>query len=128
MRNGARVAAVLTLLACAPGARAADPATVYNDYASDKVLSCNYSRADLQAVLNDATLSQYGDPYTLVGLKLAVRKQLAGACKQAVAGEGKGDGDGASQDGRLRLLGVGLLLLVLATAGWAVRRGFSGRQ
>jgi hypothetical protein len=125
MRSRVSLAAVLSLLVCAPGARAADPAAVYSDYAQDRVLSCDHSRADLQAVLNDASLNQYGDPYTLVGLKVAVRKQLAGGCKQAVERERDGDG---REDGRLRILGAGLLLVALATAGWAVRRSFMGRQ
>ena len=123
MRNRVRVIIVLAILVCAPAAVAADPASVYSDYAEDRVLSCNHSRADLQAALNDATLNQYGDPYTLIGLKLAVRKQLAGSCRRA--GERAG---GGGRDGRLRLLGAGLLLLALGTAGWAARGAFNRRR
>jgi hypothetical protein len=123
MRNRFRAVIVLAVLACVPTAVAADPASVYSDYADDRVLSCDHSRADLEAALNDATLNQYGDPYTLIGLKLAVRKQLAGSCRQA--GE-RADDDGP--DRRLRLLGAGLLLLALGTAGWAARGAFNRRR
>jgi len=67
------------------GARAA-PASVYEDYVTDKALSCKHTRADLEATLNDAAISQYGDPYTLAGLKAAIRKQLAGSCGRLPAG------------------------------------------
>jgi hypothetical protein len=124
MRCIASVAAVMVVLAWAAAAAAGDPAVVYNDYAQDRQLSCTHSREDLKSVLTDATLNQYGDPYTLIGLKLAVRRQLAGSCKTAA---GKAD-DNGSRDGRMRLLGASLLLLTLGTAGWAARRSFSGRK
>ena len=83
MRGWARAAAVLAALAFAPGAAATNPVvSLYNDFAQDGVLSC-HSRADLRAVLTDATVQQYGDPYTLIGLKLAARKQLAGGCRHS---------------------------------------------
>jgi hypothetical protein len=86
------MATFVAVWACAPGiARAGGgPGAVYNDYARDGVLSCNHSRADLVAVLRSGSLNQYGDPLTLAGLKLAVRKQLAGGCPR---------GDGARQNG-----------------------------
>jgi hypothetical protein len=126
VRNRVSVFVVLAALSCLPAASAENPSSVYSDYALDRKLSCDHSRADLQAVLSDATLNQYGDPYTLVGLKVAVRKQLAGTggCRLAVERER----DGGNENGSMRLLGASLLLLALGTAGWAARRAFSGRQ
>jgi len=66
-------------------AYAGGPGDVYNDYAADGKLSCNHSRADLRNVLRSGSLNQYGDPYTLAGLKLAVRRQLAGGCRGSSA-------------------------------------------
>jgi hypothetical protein len=54
---------------------------VYNDFAQDGKLSCNHSRGDLQAVLRSGLINQYGDPYTLARLKLAIRRRLAGGCR-----------------------------------------------
>jgi hypothetical protein len=74
---------VVAALVAAGAAVAADnPPGVYSDYATDGVLSCGHSRAALRGVLNDASIQQYGDPLTILGLKLAVRKQLAGGCRR----------------------------------------------
>jgi hypothetical protein len=75
-------AAVLVASACISSvANAGGPGAVYNDFAADGKLSCNHSRTDLLNVLRSGSLNQYGDPYTLAGLKLAVRRQLAGGCR-----------------------------------------------
>jgi hypothetical protein len=79
-------AAILVASAYVSGvAYAGGPGDVYNDFASDGKLSCNHSRADLRNVLRSGSLNQYGDPYTLAGLKLAVRRQLSGGCRQSSA-------------------------------------------
>jgi hypothetical protein len=80
-RTRASLAAIVAACVWAAGASAGGPGDVYNDYAADGVLSCNHSRADLVAAIRSGTLNQYGDPYTLAGLKLAARKQLAGGCR-----------------------------------------------
>jgi hypothetical protein len=85
MRQFTSALGVALALAFAPAAAADDPASVYSDYAEDGVLSCTHSKAALKGALRDARLNQYGDPYTLIGLRLAVRKQLAGGCRQATA-------------------------------------------
>jgi hypothetical protein len=116
-------------LAFAPTASASDPGAVYNDYARDHVLSCNHSRADLTAALRDATLNQYGDPYTLIGLERAIRKQLADGCGSensatrvlATGGESGSMGDGALA------LGAGLGLAAVGAGGWAARRALTGK-
>jgi hypothetical protein len=81
-RRASAVAAAVAL-GVVPAAAAGNPVpALYNDFASDGVLSC-HSKADLRAVLADATLQQYGDPSTMIGLKLAAHKQLAGGCGQS---------------------------------------------
>ena len=75
--------AAVAALGFVPAAAAGNPVpALYNDFASDGVLSC-HSKADLRAVLADATLQQYGDPSTMIGLKLAAHKQLAGGCRHS---------------------------------------------
>jgi hypothetical protein len=83
MRKWLSVAAVLAAGLVSAGTASADtPSDVYSDFAEDGALSCGHSRAALNGVLRDASIHQYGDPYTLLGLKLAVRKQLAGGCRR----------------------------------------------
>jgi hypothetical protein len=79
----ARAGVAVAALAFVPAAAAGNPVpALYNDFASDGVLSC-HSKADLRAVLADATLQQYGDPSTMIVLKLASHKQLAGGCRHS---------------------------------------------
>ena len=82
MRKLVSFAVILVALAAADFALADTPPAVYSDFAEDGVLSCGHSRSALKGVLNDASIHQYGDPLTLIGLKLAVRKQLAGGCRR----------------------------------------------
>jgi hypothetical protein len=82
MRRWASIGVLVAALIAADTAGAETPVDVYSDYAGDGVLSCGHSRAALKGVLNDASIYQYGDPFTMVGLKLAVRKQLAGSCRR----------------------------------------------
>ena len=82
MRRWASLAVVTAALVGAGAAFADNPPAVYSDYSQDGVLSCGHSRAALKGVLNDASFQQYGDPLTMLGLKLAVRKQLAGGCRR----------------------------------------------
>jgi hypothetical protein len=95
MRTRASLAAVVAAFAWAAGAYAGGPGDVYSDYAQDGRLSCNHSRADLEAVLHSGSLNQYGDPLTLARLKLAVREQLAGGCRHGKSGRGQ-TGTGAA--------------------------------
>src|ERR671937_1208718 len=84
MRVRTRLAAIVVAFACLTGvAYAGGPGDVYNDFAADGKLSCNHSRSDLRAVLRSGSINQYGDPYTLARLKLAIRRQLAGGCRAA---------------------------------------------
>lgn len=82
MRRWVSVGVALAALVAAGPARGDAPPDVYSDYAQDGVLSCGHSRAALKGVLSDASIYQYGDPLTFLGLKLAVRSQLAGGCRR----------------------------------------------
>jgi hypothetical protein len=82
MRKWSSLAIVFATLVLVVPALADTPPDVYNDYAADGVLDCSHSRSALEAALNDASIHQYGDPWTFIGLKLAIRKQLAAGCRR----------------------------------------------
>jgi hypothetical protein len=88
MRRSASAAAIVAVVATGAGAAYAGggPSAVYSDFAQDGRLSCDHSRADLNAALRSGTINQYGDPYTLAGMKLAIRRQLAGSCQRGQSG------------------------------------------
>jgi hypothetical protein len=98
------------------------PGRIYNDFARDGVLKCRYSKPELRAVLNDASLYQYGDPVRLNRLKLAIQRQLGGACASIVD-----DSSGVTQ-GWIVVIGSVLLLLTLGSGGWAARRALQTRR
>jgi hypothetical protein len=125
MRRLARAAIIsVGLWVAFVGAAAAQsgPGRIYSDFARDGVLECGYSKAELRAVLNDASLYQYGDPVRLNRLKLAIRRQLAGGCP-GTAGESSG-----GTQGWMVVIGGVLLLLTLGSGGWAARRAFQARR
>jgi hypothetical protein len=90
VRRFASAAAVALAAAIAAGGAAAGggPGGVYNDFVHDGKLSCNHSHADLEAALRSGTLNQYGDPYELARLRLAIRRQLAGGCRRGAGALG----------------------------------------
>jgi hypothetical protein len=108
-------AVVLAALWFAPAAAATDPARIYTDFGLDGKLSCKYSPKDLEAALHDATLNEYGDPYTIAGLKLAIRRQLAGSCSYAHKASG-------APRSRSILIGGSAFLVLLGAGGWLARR------
>jgi hypothetical protein len=109
--------AVVALWLAASGA-AADPSTIYADFAVDGRLSCEYSRADLHGALMGATMDQYGDPYTVAGLKKAIRRQLApGGCARRA-------GSASGFWWTTIVLGIPALLVFVA-GGWAARHARS---
>jgi hypothetical protein len=88
MRRSASAAAIVAVAATAAGAAHAGggPGAVHSDFGQDGSLSCNHSRSELVAALRSGTINQYGDPYTLTGMKLAIRRQLAGGCQKSQSG------------------------------------------
>jgi cobalamin biosynthesis Mg chelatase CobN len=96
MRTRVSLVAIVLAGAFAAAAYAGGGAgAVYSDFVQDGKLSCNHSRADLEAVLRSGTLNQYGDPLTLERLKLAVRKQLADGCRKQSASAATSPTNGA---------------------------------
>ena len=113
-RAGTCAALAVVALWVVPSAQAADPSTIYADFAVDGKLSCEYPRADLQGALLGATMDQYGDPYTVAGLKKAIRKQLApGGCARRVS-----SGSGFWWTWLVLVIPA---LVVFAAGGWAAR-------
>jgi hypothetical protein len=55
------------------------PIDVYLDFAGHGHLTKHYPNALLRAIVNDASLNQYGDPLLMMRLRRAARLQLAGA-------------------------------------------------
>jgi hypothetical protein len=55
------------------------PIDVYLDFAGNGHLTKHYPNALLRAIVNDASLNQYGDPLLMMRLRRAARLQLAGA-------------------------------------------------
>ena len=104
-----RLAAIVVAFACSTSvAYAGGPGDVYNDFAQDGKLSCNHSRADLRAVLRSGSINQYGDPYTLARLKLAIRRQLAGGCRHrpgSSGGNAQSQGERGTNTGSVRRSG-----------------------
>jgi hypothetical protein len=81
------VATVLGALALigAAGAGAATPRQIYSDYADNGRLDGHYSKADLQAALNDALIEGYGGA-SGGALGPAVQKALSGRPTAGVLG------------------------------------------
>jgi hypothetical protein len=70
---------VSLLLAFIPVATAkalSDPTDVYVDFANHGRLTKQYPSALLRAIVNDASLNQYGDPLVMMRLRRAARLQL----------------------------------------------------
>jgi hypothetical protein len=114
------IAVALAALWLAPAAAATDATAIYSDFAADGKLSCSYSRTDLETTLHDAKLNEYGDPYTIAGLKVAIRRQLAGGCGHLSSGSG----DSGSHS---ILIGVGAVVL-LGAGGWFAKRSLGNRR
>jgi hypothetical protein len=79
-RRASLVALALAAGLGAAGPAVADPSDVYVDYATDGTIECTHSRGDLEGILTDASINEYGDPLTLTRLRIAVRRQLAAGC------------------------------------------------
>jgi ABC-type antimicrobial peptide transport system permease subunit len=68
--------AVLLVFVMSSLALAFTPQDIYNDYLDNGKLDNKYTKAELEAYLNDATIHQYGDPAVIAGLDLLVREML----------------------------------------------------
>jgi hypothetical protein len=70
------LATLLLTLLMSTVALAWSPQDIYNDYVQHGKLTRDYSKAELQAYLNDATLHQYGHPTAVDALDLIVQQLL----------------------------------------------------
>ena len=111
----------LAALSFVPVAAAVDPSTIYADYILDGKLSCKYSRSDLHAALLDATLNQYGDPYTVARIEKAIRQQLGpGGCARPNRGL-------SGLWWTSMVVGIPALI-VFVIGGWSAKRASSRRS
>jgi hypothetical protein len=108
------IMAVLVALLAGGTAWAATPQEIYDDFAADLDLDGTYTDAELQAVLTDPTLAQYGDPDII--------KKLTDLISRGDASRDVFPFTGAQM---LLILGGGLLLVAL---GVVLRRGRRGES
>lgn len=116
----------------ASGALAATPQEIYRDYADNGRIDGQYSPADLERVLENAAVQQYGQPST-GGLPPAVEQEIDNQPPAAAAG-GQAPSAGVAPvqaSGGLPFTGLDLSLIVagalgLLLLGTALRR--VGRQ
>ena len=125
---------VAAALIAAPGAFSATPQEIYRDYADNGQLDKQYSPADLERVLKDAAVQQYGSPGT-GGLEPEVEEEGDKGSSGGSSGGGGTAGGSASGGGTspvqssgglpftgldLSLIAAGALGLILL--GAALRR------
>jgi uncharacterized surface anchored protein len=126
MRRGRIITGIAALAGAAvvgvPGAFAATPQQIYNDYKDNGRLDGHYSKADLSRALKDAVIQGYGRP-TKNGIVPAIKTQVnkstggvAGARLPAAKKQGSLPFTGAD----LALMTVGGLSLLLL--GGTLRR------
>ncbi len=122
------VFAAAGLLVLASVTLAATPRDIYNDYAVDGRLDGPYTKAEVEAYLNDATVRQYGDVGTLGSLDALLQgalpylesgDTLADALAKATAGETGGRGSFPF---------TGLPLVALALGALGVLSGIALRR
>jgi hypothetical protein len=78
------------------------PIDVYADFESNGRLTKHYPSAVLRAIVNDASLNQYGDPLVMMRLRRAARLQLAGAPVVSASKPRPGQGTGTTPGKRGR--------------------------
>lgn len=129
MRRGARHLAVTAVVAlvglfAVSSALAASPGQIYADYADNGRLDGTYSRADLEAALENATLQGYQPSGTVGGMKAEIKQQIG---KGAPAGTQDQLAQTGTAGGSLPFTGVDLALIVggamfLLVVGGGLRR------
>jgi hypothetical protein len=128
---GLAASLLVLLLAAAPAP--ADPSDVYSDFVNTGTLQCDHPKSDLEAVLNDAVLDQYGNPLVLARLKRLIRKDLANGCYAASSSAGTSTDAGSGGGGGGSLLGApellaGVAIVAVAAVGYFGRRRLPGRR
>ncbi len=110
-------------LIAAPGAFAASPQEIYNDYADNGKLDAKYAPSDLERALNNAVVQGY-KPDNTTGLKPAVEEQVnestgtSGSSGSSAGGSGTAGGTTpAKTSGGLPFTGLDLSLIALGALG-----------
>jgi hypothetical protein len=121
--TAALFALVAAALIAAPGAFSATPQEIYQDYADNGQLDKQYSPADLERVLKDAAVQQYGTPGT-GGLQPEVEEEIDEGTAGGTAGGGASDGGTAGggtspvqSSGGLPFTGLDLSLIAAGALG-----------
>jgi hypothetical protein len=111
----ALLACVVLVLVAAPGALAATPNQIYNDYADNGQLDGQYSRADLERALRDVQIQGYGKP-TKSGAGPAISRAIG--AKGALAQTAKKSGGLPFTGFDLALMALGGAALLTVGAGF----------
>jgi len=107
-------AIVCAFLAYTGVALAASSQDIYNDYLDNGHIDGNYTNAELQAFLGDASLHQYGDPTIVSSLDTAVSSMLA---SKSTTGGTSGRQIFPFTGAQLTLMGFGALALIGSGVG-----------
>ena len=83
--KAAVIALFAAALVAAPGAFSATPQEIYRDYADNGQLDEQYSPADLERVLKNAAVQQYGPGTVGGGLKPEVEEEIDEAVRRRAA-------------------------------------------
>ena len=121
-------AVVITLFAAAlvaaPGAFSATPQEIYRDYADNGQIDEQYSPADLERVLKDAAVQQYGPGTVGGGLKPEVEEEIdnppttgAGSPGGTSGGQTGGGTSPVQSSGGLPFTGLDLSLIAAGALG-----------
>lgn len=118
----ARITAAVAFLSAAaliaaPGAFAASPQEIYNDYADNGKLDAKYAPSDLERALNNAVVQGY-KPNKTTGLKPAVEEQANKGTAGGTGGQTSGGTSPAVETGGgLPFTGLDLSLITLGALG-----------
>ena len=82
------VALAAAALVAAPGALAATPQKIYNDFADNGRLDGNYTNAELRAALKDAAVQGYGNPTVTVTMKPTIKQAVSAPKEKAKESSG----------------------------------------
>jgi opacity protein-like surface antigen len=127
--RGARHLAALAVVALvglvvSSAALAASPRQIFADYADNGRLDAAYTRADLEAALQNATIQGYSSRGNVAGMKTEIKRKLGGGAPAGAQGSLGASGSGG---GTLPFTGFDLALIVggalfLLAIGGGLRR------
>ncbi len=130
---GRKILAILVLgatglLLLASAALAATPQDIYNDYVADGRLDGPYSKAEIDAYLNDASVRQYGQADTLSALDTLLKGALPYIDSGDTLADALAKAAGGEKSGRSSFPFTGLPLAALALGVLSITGGIALRQ